>query len=111
MPLYVILFNRILSSGVIPEDWVIGLIVPIFKKKGDITDCNNYRGITLLSCFGKLFTSIINERLNIFCEVNSILKETQAGFRKGYSTVDHIFLLKHIIELYCYKKRNCSVLS
>ncbi len=63
-------------------------------------DCNNYRGITLLSCLGKLFASTLNERLYIFCENNHILKEIQAGFRKGYSTMDHIFVLKHIIDLF-----------
>ena len=106
MPLYVLLFNKILDSGVIPEDWVLGLIVPIYKKKGDKRDCDNYRGITLLSCLGKLFTNVLNERLCTFCEDNSTLKENQAGFRKNYSTVDHIFLLKQIIDLYRFKKKS-----
>ena len=44
----------------------------------------NYRGITLLSCLGKLFTSVINERLTVFIDSNQIISETQAGFRKGY---------------------------
>ena len=63
LPLYVSLFNKIMISGSIPEDWVIGLIRPIYKKKGDVENCNNYRGIALLSCFGKLFTSVLNNRL------------------------------------------------
>ena len=74
MPIYIVLFNKIFDTGTIPEDWVIGLIVPIYKNKGDIADCNNYRGITLLSCMGKLFTSILNARLYKFCEVNNIIK-------------------------------------
>ena len=41
---YCSLFNRILDSGIIPEDWVTGLIVPLYKGKGDKQDCNNYRG-------------------------------------------------------------------
>jgi hypothetical protein len=105
IPVYVALFNKILNSGSIPESWVIGLIVPIYKNKGDADDCNNYRGITLLSCLGKLFTSVLNNRLYNFCEDNAIINELQTGFRKGYSTVDHIFLLKHVIDLYCYKKK------
>ncbi|CAL4066387.1 unnamed protein product, partial [Meganyctiphanes norvegica] len=51
------LFNIVLDTGIIPSDWTIGVIKPIYKNKGDINDVNNYRGITLLSCIGKLFTS------------------------------------------------------
>ena len=82
-----------------------GLIIPIYKNKGSKDDANNYRGITLLSCLGKLFTSILNHRLTEFCEKNLILKEIQAGFRKGYSTSDHVFVLKHLIDLFKSKNK------
>ncbi len=104
-PLYVKFFNKILDCGVIPNEWLVGTIVPLYKNKGDIKDTNNYRGITLLSCMGKLFTSILNERLNIFCNERNIINEIQAGFRPGYSTLDHIFLLKSIIDMFLWKKR------
>jgi len=106
MPLYLFILNKALDKGTIPDEWGTGLIVPIFKKKGDITDPSNYRGITLLSCLGKLFTSIINSRLTQFIEDNKILNENQAGFRKGYSTVDQIFVLKSLIDIMCYKKKD-----
>ncbi len=67
MPVYIKLFNKVLNIGEVPEDWLVGLIVPIFKQKGSNTDCNNYRGITLLSCLSKLFTSTLNECLYTFC--------------------------------------------
>ena len=102
---YVGLFNKILDSGVYPEKWTVGLIIPIYKKKGDRKDCNNYRGITLLSCIGKLFTSILNERLKKFCEINKIIKENQAGFRPKHSTVDHIFSLKVVVDLFFKSKQ------
>jgi len=98
LPIYVILFNKILNSGNMPKEWIIGMIVPIYKMKGDIQDPSNYRGITLLSCMGKLFTSVLNKRITNFCETNEILHENQTGFRKGYSTIDHVFLLKFIMD-------------
>ena len=98
LPLYVKLFNKILNTQHIPEDWLGGMIVPIYKKKGDKLDPNNYRGITLLSCLGKVFTAALNARLNQFCEINDVLNENQTGFRSGYSTVDHAFILNCMIE-------------
>jgi len=103
-PLLVKYFNLILDSGIIPSDWKIGVIIPIYKKKGSIDDPDNYRGITLLSCIGKLFTALINQRLSVFLEANNLLGEEQAGFREGYSTLDHIFILNGVIEMYLGKK-------
>lgn len=98
-------FNIILESGFVPQDWCIGIIVPIFKKKGSINDPDNYRGITLLSCLGKLFTLLLNSRLTHFLEMNNLLGEEQVGFRTGYSTLDHIFSLHCIINLYLGKRK------
>ena len=75
------------------------------NKSCGLDGINNYRGITLLSCLGKLFTSILNNRLYAFCEENKILGESQAGFRKGYSTLDHIFVLKNAIDLFLTEKK------
>ena len=60
---------------------------------------SNYRGITLLSCTSKLFTACLNRRLSRYVDDNILGKE-QAGFREGYSTTDHVFVLTHIIKLY-----------
>ena len=103
------IFNIVLQSGHMPHEWVIGSIKPIYKNKGDINDPDNYRGITLLSCFGKLFTSILNDRLTTYINLNEMMGEAQAGFRKGYSTTDQIFTLKCIVELFFYAKaEDCS---
>ena len=48
------LFNGILKTSEIIPEWTVGMITPIFKK-GSKSDPNNYRGISLLSCFGKFF--------------------------------------------------------
>lgn len=105
LPIYVTLFNYIMDTGLIPTSWVEGVIVPIYKNKGDSLDPNNYRPITLLSCMGKLFTAVLNSRLTSYLEENDLLDENQAGFRKNYSTVDHIFTLQSIIELLRFHKK------
>jgi hypothetical protein len=50
--------NIVLDSGIFPEIWSRGIILPLYKNKGDNEDPNNYRGITILSCFGKSFTNL-----------------------------------------------------
>ena len=105
LPIYASLFNHILDTGHIPDQWLEGKIQPIYKNKGDSLDPNNYRPITLLSCLGKLFTATLNERLSNFLEENDLLRENQAGFRKHYSTVDHIFSLYSLIEILKNEKK------
>ena len=103
--LVVNLFNLILRTGHVPYEWCVGLIVPIFKKKGSPFDPNNYRGITLLSCLGKLFTMCINVRLNKYVSDQGIIGEEQAAFREEYSTMDHAFVLNELINIYLHKKK------
>ena len=78
---YVVLFNEILTSGHVPNIWAIGKIMPIFKNKGSNTDPSNYMGITLLSCLGKAFRTIVNNRLTSVVDIHY----NQAGF---YLTVN-----------------------
>ena len=52
------IFNNVLDQGHFPSDWNIGVIKLIYKKKGDKRFRASYKGITLTSCLGKLFTSI-----------------------------------------------------
>ena len=105
LPLYTKIFSLVFDTGKIPDKWAEGYIVPIYKNKGDVMDPDNYRGITLLSCMGKLFTSILNNKLNDYLSRYEILGEEQAGFRKHYGTCDHIFNLKCLIDLYLCKKK------
>lgn len=97
MPFLVKLFNCIFKKGIFPEKWTKSIIVPLHKK-GDLNDPNNYRGISLLSCVGKIFTGVLNQRLMKWAEENTAITEAQAGFRRGRSTIDHIFTLHAIIE-------------
>ena len=76
----------------------------IKKKKGERDNVKNYRPITILSCRGKLFTSILNSRLNDYLAESMLLSENQAAFRKQYSTLDHIYSLYALNELQKSKK-------
>ena len=98
-PVLTKLFNVVLNSGIFPESWAKGLIVPVFKNKGDRSDPNNYRGITLISCVCKMFTSF-SCRISKYVENFQILGNEQTGFRKKNSTVDHVFLLHTLIMIY-----------
>ena len=94
-----VLFNRILDNGVFPTNWSSGIIVPILKKQPS-SNVNNYRGITLISCLGKLFTSIVNERMKKWSIKYDKLTDAQFGFKAGHSTMDAIFILHNIVNMY-----------
>jgi hypothetical protein len=105
LPIYNKLFNEVLDSGLLPKSWLEGYIIPIYKNKGNPKDTSSYRPITILSCLGKLFTSVINLRLTSYIENTELLNENQAGFRKSYSCSDHIFTLYALIEILKKKKK------
>ena len=91
LPIYEKLFNLVFDTAMIPESCLEGNILPIYKNKGDIQNPENYRPITLLSCVGKLFTSIINNRLTNYADNYDIITDSQTGFRHGFSTLDNLF--------------------
>lgn len=66
-----VMFNNISKVGYFPDLWSEGLVVPLHKK-GSLNDVNNYRGITLLCCVGKLFTRILNNRLYYWGETYNV---------------------------------------
>ena len=70
------------------ESLKIGLVIPLFKKKGGINDKNNYRGVCLLAMGSRILARVMAERLRIWAEAMGLLDEEQAGFRKGRSTAD-----------------------
>ena len=61
-------------------------IVTLYKNKGDRSDCNNYRGISLLIVVGKVFARVALTKLQIL--TGRTLPESQCGFRPGRSTID-----------------------
>ena len=96
------LFNRVLSSGVFPDTWNISYIL-FLHKNGDIYNCNNYRCLSLASCLGKLFTSLLQRRLHTYMENNDLYNKYQAGFRPDHRTTDHIFIIKTLVNKYIHK--------
>ena len=113
LPVYVTFFNLVFDTGILPDAWLEGIIRPIYKNNGDPKLPENYRPITILSCFGKLFTAILNNRLNTFLQYHDLLEENQAGFRAGYSTTDHIFTLHTLTEILKVKRKKlyCSFID
>jgi hypothetical protein len=71
------------------------IIAPAYKK-GDKTDCSNYRGMSLLSTRYKSISSIILSRLIPYAE--EIIGDHQCGFRRNRSATDHIFSIRQILE-------------
>ena len=82
LPIYCKLFNIFFDTGIIPESWLLGSIKSIFKNKGDPKQPEYYRPITILSCFGKLFTSVSNNRLKTYADGYDVIDDCQAGFSK-----------------------------
>ena len=90
------IFVDIWTIEEIVEDWTLAILIRLFKNKGDKTQCDNYRGISLLVVACKLFTRVILNRVQRV--IDRQLLKTQAGFRANRSTVDQIFTLKMAME-------------
>ena len=95
-------FNHLLELATIvwneqqvPQDWVDAVLIPI-PKKGDLCNCDNWRGIALLDVVGKVVATILQERLQVLAEQE--LPESQCGFRKGRSCTDMIFVVRQLME-------------
>lgn len=91
------LCNKIWNGGPVPDDWKNGTIICV-PKKGNLTECDNWRGVTLLSVPGKVYCQIILNRIRDV--VDSQLREELAGFRPKRSCAEQIFTLRQIIEKY-----------
>ncbi|KAK3525620.1 hypothetical protein QTP70_001367 [Hemibagrus guttatus] len=89
------LFNRVLESERMPEEWR-SVLVPIFKNKGDVHSCSNYRGIKLMSHTMKVWERVVEARLRKVVEIC----EQQYGFMPRKSTTDAIFALRILMEKY-----------
>jgi hypothetical protein len=89
------LIKLIWNKEEFPHQWKESIVVPIHKK-GDKTDCSNYRGMPLLSTSYKILSNILHARLTPCAD--EIMGDHQCGFRRNRSTTDQIFYIRQILE-------------
>ena len=85
-----------MQLGLIPPDWKKGIILPIYKGKGSTKDCRNYRGITLLSVPGKVFATVLLNKVHD--QLLAHRRMEQSGFTPGRSTIEQIITMNTVIQ-------------
>ena len=92
------MINNSLKFGIFPDELKLAIVVPVYKK-GDNTNIENYRPISLLPSFSKIFEHVMCKRIMEFMTENELLKDCQHGFIRGRSTPTAIFqFIKQILE-------------
>ena len=97
-------FNICFYLSMCPVDWVLAIIVPLYKGKGDMHECSNFRGISLLSVVGKVYGRVLINRIRDRTE--SVISEVQSGFRRGRGCTDQIFVVRQLCEKYIGKGKD-----
>ena len=93
-----LLYNSIVSTEYVPENFRRGTQIPLYKGKNLCPlDVNNYRGITLLTCMNKLFEVIVWERLKTWWVDEEIISPLQGACRKGASCLHSAYILQESI--------------
>ena len=104
-----LLFNTILRTSIYPLVWKYDILGPLHKS-GPKDDPGNFRGISVSSCLGKLFNSLLRNRLEDKCVKESIIHKCQASGKEGARTSDHLLVFKHLIDKYVkHEKRKLFV--
>ena len=83
---------------------MLAVIVPLYKGKGDVYECGNYRGISLLSVVGKVYGRVLINRIRDKTE--GVISEVQSGFRRGRGCTDQTFAVREICEKYLKKGKD-----
>ena len=86
-----------MKEGIFLDSLKISRVCPIFKQ-GDHKDMNNYRPISCLSAFSKIFEKVVHDQLFTFLNTNNILTKHQFGFQKGKSTVHALTQIMNYIS-------------
>ena len=91
------IFQFSLNSNIFPEKWKKANVVPVYKNKGDKCVVKNYRPVSLLPIFGKIFEKCIYDSIYTYFEQNNLFTNAQSGFRKGDSCVSQLLSITHDI--------------
>ena len=91
------LFNSIGKNCFYPTPWKKDILHPIHKSN-EKDDPNNFRGISIASCFGKLYIKILKNRLQSFMDENNFISKCQGSGKKMSRTSDHLMVLKFLID-------------
>jgi hypothetical protein len=94
------MFNKIKNGKQFPLEWKTPIIHPIYKGRGNREKPGNYRGISLLSVCGKIFSGTLARRLRDWLINHKRLSRFQVGFIKGKQTMDNTFVIKTTIDKY-----------
>ena len=92
------LTTLIWCEGKVPQQWK-DAVITVLHKKGDKTECGNYRGISLVSHAGKVLLKVVARRLSAYCEAKGLLLEEQCGLQPNRSTTDMMFVVRKLQEL------------
>ena len=91
------IFARSLVEGAVPQQLKLAKVIPVFKSgKKDVMD--NYRPISLLSCYSKIIEKIVCTRLTCFLDVNKLISSSQFGFRKKHSTLHPLIHFQNFVS-------------
>ena len=85
------------SEEKVPQQWK-DMVITVLHKKGDKTECGNYRGSSLVSHTGKVLLKVVARRLSAYCKANGLLPEEQCGFRPDRSPTDMMFVVRRLQE-------------
>jgi len=91
------LIKSVWMQGVLPNDWKMSIILPLYKR-GEKEHVTNYRSISLLCSAYKVYAEILRNRMETEAERKGIIPESQAGFRKRRCTMDNVFILNHVMQ-------------
>ena len=92
------LFNESVTSGVVPEVLKISSAIPIHKS-GLMSDAGNYRSISTLSPFSKIFEWLVYDQLLAFMEKENVLYQYRFGFRKAFPLTKPFLKLQTILKV------------
>ena len=89
------LTTLIWREGKVRQQWK-DAVITVLHKKGDKTECGNYRGISLVSHPGKVLLKVVARRFSAYCEAKGLLLEEQCEFQPNCSTTDMMFVVRKL---------------